>query len=97
MFENAPAMARLFTTGALVSVVGAFLLGGHWALPVEPPVALAAPASPELMQLVRDEHGLVAHMIGAQLAIENSHRIGLENSAKRDLTAAATLRATITR
>ena len=70
-------MARLFTTGALASVIGAFLLGSHWALPIESSGVRAAPASPELMQLVRDEHGLVAHMIGAQLATENSRQARL--------------------
>ena len=35
----------------------------------EPP-AHSAPATPEMMQLVRDEHDLVADMIKAQLAAE---------------------------
>ncbi len=92
MFGNASAMARLFTTGALASVIGAFLLGSHWALPIESSGVRAAPASPELMQLVRDEHGLVAHMIGAQLATENSRQARLGAA-----TATAPLRPTISR
>ena len=35
----------------------------------EPP-AFPVPATPEMMQLVRDEHDLVADMIKAQLAAE---------------------------
>jgi hypothetical protein len=35
------------------------------------------PASPEMMELLRDEHGLIAHMVKVQIANEN------ESAARR--------------
>jgi hypothetical protein len=47
----------------------AFVTASQWGYAAEPP-AHSAPATPEMMQLVRDEHELVADMIKAQLAAE---------------------------
>jgi hypothetical protein len=60
----------LLTTVMLASVVTG-LLSNHWdhttvARRIE--ASRAAPASPEMMRLLRDEHDLVADMVKAQLA-----------------------------
>jgi hypothetical protein len=69
-----PVAARLLTTVMLASVVTG-VLSNHWdhtsvARRVE--VSRVAPASPEMMRLLRDEHDLVAEMVKAQLAASDS-------------------------
>jgi hypothetical protein len=60
---------RSLTVGlAAVGLIG-FVTASQWGYAAEPP-AHSAPATPEMMQLVRDEHDLVADMIKAQLAAE---------------------------
>jgi hypothetical protein len=69
-----PVAARLLTTVMLASVVGGLLLSNQWDLRVEPlkaQASRAAPASPEMMRLLRDEHDLVADMVKAQLAVSD--------------------------
>jgi hypothetical protein len=66
-----PVLARLLTTVMLVSVIGGLLHSGQWIRAAEPPSGQAAPASLEMMQLLRDEHDLVADMVKAQLASSN--------------------------
>jgi len=59
-----------FVSRLLVSTISGFLLNCQWGHAAEPPVTHAIPASLEMMQLLRDEHGLIAEMIQAQLAAE---------------------------
>ena len=60
---------RLLTAGLVAVGLTGFVMAGQWGYAAEPP-AYPVPASPEMMQLVRDEHDLVADMIKAQLAAE---------------------------
>jgi hypothetical protein len=46
------------------------LLSNQWGHAAAPPLTQAASASPAMMRLLRDEHGLVATMLQAQLATE---------------------------
>jgi hypothetical protein len=64
------AMAKRLLTAGLVAVgLTGFVMASQWGYAAEPP-AYPVPASPEMMQLVRDEHDLVADMIKAQLVAE---------------------------
>ena len=60
---------RLLTAGLVAVGLTGFVMASQWGYAAEPP-AYPVPASPEMMQLVRDEHDLVADMIKAQLAAE---------------------------
>ena len=60
---------RLLTAGLVAVGLTGFVMASQWGYAAEPP-AYPVPASPEMMQLVRDEHDLVADMINAQLAAE---------------------------
>ena len=60
---------RLLTAGLVAAGLTGFVMASQWGYAAEPP-AYPVPASPEMMQLVRDEHDLVADMIKAQLAAE---------------------------
>ena len=60
---------RLLTAGLVAVGLTGFVMASQWGYAAEPP-AYPVPASPEMMQLVRDEHNLVADMIKAQLAAE---------------------------
>ena len=63
-------MTKPFLTLGLVAVgLTGFVMASQWGYAAEPP-AYPVPATPEMMQLVRDEHDLVADMIKAQLAAE---------------------------
>jgi hypothetical protein len=61
-----------FIERLLVSTLSGFLLNCQWGHTAEPPLTHAIPASLEMMQLLRDEHGLIAEMVKAQLATERS-------------------------
>jgi hypothetical protein len=60
---------RLLTLGLVTVGLSGFVMASQWGYAAEPP-AYPVPATPEMMQLVRDEHDLVAEMIKAQLAAE---------------------------
>jgi hypothetical protein len=60
---------RLLTAGLVAVGLTGFVMASQWGYAAEPP-AYPVPASPEMMQLVRDEHDLVADMTKAQLAAE---------------------------
>ena len=60
---------RLLTAGLVAVGLTGFVMASQWGYAAEPP-AYPVPASPEMMQLVRDEHDLVADMIKAQLVAE---------------------------
>jgi len=85
MFEI-PVLARLLATGVLASVVGGVLLGNPWSQPAAPPAAQASRSSAQMMQLMRDEHGLVASMVKAQVAAE-AQPTAPGTGANRDRTA----------
>jgi hypothetical protein len=58
-----------FAAALLASLLSGFLINGQWGHAAEPP-AYPTPASLEMMQLLSDEHGLIADMVKAQLATE---------------------------
>jgi hypothetical protein len=60
---------RLVTLGLVAVGLTGFVMASQWGYAAEPP-AYPVRATPEMMQLVRDEHDLVADMIKAQLAAE---------------------------
>ena len=63
-------MAKRILTLGLVSIgLTGFVMASQWGYAAEPP-AYPVPATPEMMQLVRDEHELVADMVKTQLAAE---------------------------
>jgi hypothetical protein len=63
------ALLSRFATGLLASGLGGVLMICQWGHAAEPPTS-PVPASLEMMQLLRDEHGLVANMVKVQLATE---------------------------
>ena len=67
MSQNRPLLARFLIMGTFAGVIGGLLLSGPWG---HAPLTRTAPASPEMIQLLRDEHGLVTNMLKAQLAAE---------------------------
>ena len=48
--------------------IAGLLLSYQWSDAAEPPLVKVTPASPEMMQLLRDEHGLVREMLKVQNA-----------------------------
>jgi hypothetical protein len=74
---------------ALASLLGGFLIT-HFQLnrPPEPVTVPVARASPEMMQLLRDEHGLIGSFVQAQIANEKN---AIDKSAdeKKQLRASA--------
>jgi hypothetical protein len=57
---------------AVASLVGGLLFTHYGLGRVSETAAQAAPASPEMMQLLRDEHGLVVAFLNAELAREKA-------------------------
>jgi hypothetical protein len=60
---------RLLSVGLLAVALTGFVMASQWGYAAEPP-ANPARATPEMMQLLHDEHDLVAEMIRGQLAAE---------------------------
>ena len=60
---------RKFSAGLLAVGLTGFVMASQWGYAAEPP-AYPVAAAPEMMQLLRDEHDLVAEMIRGQLAAE---------------------------
>jgi len=54
-----------------VGVIGGVLLSYQWSQAAEPPLVKVTPASPEMMQLLRDEYGSVTEMLKVQNARMN--------------------------
>jgi hypothetical protein len=50
------------------SVIAGLLLSYQWGRAAEEHLVTATPVSPEMMQLLRDEHGLIADMLKVQIA-----------------------------
>src|SRR5579872_4384094 len=90
MFPNKPLLVRFFSKlvldilpAALASVIGGLLFSHYdWSqIRARAPVAVrAAPASVEMMQLVRDEHAAVASYLKAQVTAEKG-RLDAEDAA----------------
>jgi hypothetical protein len=70
MLWTMPLPSRFLSTAALACVMAASLLSYQLGHPTGPRTVPVAAASPEMMQLLRDEHGLVATMLEARLATE---------------------------
>jgi hypothetical protein len=71
MLQNMPSL-RFLSSAVLGSAVAALLLSYvEWGHTAETPLVSVSPASPEMMQLLRDEHGLVADMLRVQIAKQN--------------------------
>jgi hypothetical protein len=64
-------------------------MNGQWGRAAEPP-AFPTPASLEMMQLLRDEHGLVTDMVKAQLATERKDLPRQRTVSSTDLDPAST-------
>jgi hypothetical protein len=62
---------RLLTAGLVAIGLTGFVMASQWGYAAEPP-AYPVSATPEMMQIVRDEHDLVADMIKAQLVAERA-------------------------
>jgi hypothetical protein len=68
--QNMPLLSRFLGTAVLASVLGGMLFSFEWSHAAGPPLMQVTPASVEMMQVLRDEHGLMANMVKAQLATE---------------------------
>jgi hypothetical protein len=69
MMRTMPLFSRFLSSAALASVIGGLLLTYGWGHAARHSVPVT-PASAEMMQMLRDEHGLVASMQSAQLTTE---------------------------
>jgi hypothetical protein len=69
MLRDRRVLARLLTTGLLAMVIGGLLLSSQWHRTIKLSPSQATKAPPGMMQLVRDEHDLVADMVRTQLAM----------------------------
>jgi len=68
--QNMPLLSRFLGTVVLASVIGGSLLSFEWIHAAGPPVVQATPATLEMMRVLRDEHGLMANMVKAQLSTD---------------------------
>jgi hypothetical protein len=89
MSRTRPLLSRFLSAAALASVIGGLLASHQWEHADGP---AAAPASAAMMQLLRDEHGLVATMVSARLATEKQELAtgGAERAAATTRQAAVT-------
>jgi ATP synthase subunit K len=88
--SDIPVLARFLAMGTLVGVMGGFILPSPWSRSAGPPPAQVSRSSPQMMQLARDEHDVIANMVKAQIAAEQqpTARTALRGSGNRDRTAA---------
>ena len=85
---------------ALASLIGGFLFTQYQAgytVTLQPAAEQAAPASAEMLQLVRDEHAMIRDYIKAQTAAEKSRNAAEDNEDARALTGAKPAAAPVTR
>ena len=75
MSRNMPSSTFL-GAAALASVIAGALVSYEWGRTAESRLVRVTPASPEMMQLLRDEHGLMADMLKAQVANERGSAVG---------------------
>jgi len=59
-----------FLGAALAGLIGGLLLGYQWGQAADASIVKALPASLEMMQLLRDEHRLIANMLELRIASE---------------------------
>lgn len=69
MWRSMASLGRILSTAALVSLTVGLLLSYQWDHTATP-LLKVTPASPEMMQLLRDEHRLIANMVKLQIASE---------------------------
>jgi hypothetical protein len=67
-----PVVTRLLTAVMIAGVVSLPFLSSQWVRTAEASRDQATPASLEMMQLLHDEHQLIAEMVKAQLAMADS-------------------------
>ena len=68
--QNMLFLSRFVGPAVLAIVIGGLLLSFEWIHAAGPPVVQGTPASLEMMQILRDEHGLMTNMIKAQLSTD---------------------------
>ena len=78
-----------FAAALLTSLLSGFLMNGQWGHAAEPP-AFPTSASLEMMQLLSEEHALVADMVKAQLATERKDLSRQTTVSSTDLDPAST-------
>jgi hypothetical protein len=74
MSRNIP--SKFLGAVALVSVIAGVLISYEWDHTADSRLVRVTLASPEMMQLLRDEHGLMADMLKVQLANEKGLPVG---------------------
>jgi hypothetical protein len=72
MLRDRRVLARLLTTGLVAGVIGGLMMSSQWHRTIKPSPSQVTTAPPGMMQLVRDEHDLVADMVRTQLAVLDS-------------------------
>ena len=72
MLRDRRVLGRLLTTVLLAVVIGGLLLSGQWHRTIKPSPSQVTTAPPGMMQLVRDEHDLVADMARTLLTVLDS-------------------------
>ena len=87
-----PEVTRLLTAVMLAGVMSLPFLSSQWVRTAEAPRHQAAPASLEMMQLLHDEHQLIAEMVKAQLAMADSDFFDSKPIAATDRPQAIALR-----
>jgi hypothetical protein len=75
MSRNQPSL-KFVGAAALASVIAGVLVSYEWDHTAESRLVRVTPASPEMMQLLRDEHGLMADMLKVQIANEKGSAVG---------------------
>ena len=79
---------RMFSAGLLAVGLTGFVTASQWGHAAEPP-AYPVAAAPEMMQLLRDEHDLVAEMISGAARCGTRPIQGTENGHQHGVGAAA--------
>jgi hypothetical protein len=75
MSRNMPS-SMFLGAAALASVIAGVLVSYEWGHTAESRLVRVTPASPEMMQLLRDEHSLMTDMLKVQLAKEEGLPVG---------------------
>ncbi len=75
MSRNMPSSTFL-GAAALASVIAGVLVSHEWNHTTGSRLVRVTPAPPEMMQLLRDEHGLMADLLKVQLAHEKGLPVG---------------------
>jgi len=103
MPQDGPLLLRFFTKllfdimpAALASIIGGILFTHYqmgYAGAPRPPVEQAAPASAEMIQLLRDEHAAIVDFLKAQTAAEKSRLAAEDEASARSVAEARTVTA----